>query len=92
VDEAEDCCWGIVWCCFCGEFEADEGICWGELMLGVEVLGLAWGFVTDGGALEYNVPPEFIDDGPLGVFVMKVYVLGGLLPVLPVDGTELNGP
>lgn len=52
-DDAWFCC-GIVLCCFCGELVADDGAFWGEVMDGAGG-GFVGGFVTEGGALEYNV-------------------------------------
>jgi hypothetical protein len=49
--------WGIVLCCFCGELLADGGAFFGEFVSGAGGgFGGFWGgFVTEGGALEYNV-------------------------------------
>ena len=85
------CCWGIVLCCFCGEFDAEDGVFCGELMLDAVVVELPWGCVIEGGALEYNVPPWLIV-GPFGVLVTKVNVFGVLLVVLPIGRIEFNGP
>ena len=68
----------MVLCCFLGEFCAEVGAFWGELMVEADCADVEPGFVIDGGALEYKVVPDGLGANPLtGGKECPMYAKGG---------------